>query len=300
MPPKKAGNSTDKKKDDKSKDKKSVEKEVKDKVKDKKETEKKSKDPKADKNKSKDIKEDKKKVEDKKSKDKKKEEDNKSKDKKVEKSKKDEKPANKEEKPKKEVPKKRIDRGIPVEKNPVSILSKPQVEQKDSVLVKELKLYDRFKYIEGMNLIEEQETDDYFDNTKLDNYLVLSIREVIRGRVLPKNPFPRILRSLKQSLWYNTSLNDINKRMEAHIDNFIEKHVEEYNIYTLKRDINAFGYRHILNLVNIDTIIFLKKYMFDYINKKYERRQDYDVLSSYCCRFSLTILLVVHSFSKDT
>lgn len=106
---------------------------------------------------------------------------------------------------------------------------------------------------------------------------MLAIREVIKGKDLPKNPFPRILRSLKQSLWYNTSSSDISKRREQAVDNFIDKVEFGYNIFTTKRPVGIYGYKYILEKINLDTIVFIKKYFADYLFKKYERRGDYDV-----------------------
>jgi hypothetical protein len=88
--------------------------------------------------------------------------------------------------------------------------------------------------------------DDYLFKSKLENFLVLAIREVIRGEYLPKNPFPRILRSLYQSLWFNISNADIKKRKNKYIKNFIEKNEYPYKITKVKDKIDVFGYNYIL------------------------------------------------------
>lgn len=109
---------------------------------------------------------------------------------------------------------------------------------------------------------------------------MLAIREVIKGNNLPKNPFPRILRSLKQSLWYNTSASDVAKRKEVVVDNFIDNDGIGFNIYSTKRTAGIYGYRYLLEKVNIDTIIFIKKYFAEYLIKNYERRGEYEVTYS--------------------
>jgi len=182
----------------------------------------------------------------------------------------------------------------------VKVAEKPKGPEKPSTFVKELKLGPKYSAIEGMNLVEEmvfvaeQETDDYFDSTRLDNYLVLAIREVIRGQDLPKNPFPRILRSLKQSLWYNTSQNDMNKRMEAVIDNFIDETEIGLNIFTTKRQSGVFGYRFILEKINIDTVSFIKKYFAEYLTKRFEKKGDFDVRSLHSGQPQLLAQRLVH------
>ena len=100
---------------------------------------------------------------------------------------------------------------------------------------------------------------------------------MIKGKDFPKNPFPRILRSLKQSLWYNTSASDISKRRELAVDNFIDKTEIGYNIFQTKRTPQVYGYKYILEKVSLDSITFIKKYYSDFLTKKYERRGDYDV-----------------------
>jgi hypothetical protein len=125
-----------------------------------------------------------------------------------------------------------------------------------------------------------EETEDYFDKTRLDNYLVLAIREVIKGNHFPKNPFPRILRSLKQSLWYNTSASDIAKRKEVVVDNFLDKDEIGFSIHSTKRTAGIYGYKYLLTKINIDTVIFMKKYFADYLFKRYERKGEYEVGSN--------------------
>lgn len=107
--------------------------------------------------------------------------------------------------------------------------------------------------------------------------MVLAIREVIKGNYFPKNPFPRILRSLKQSLWYNTSASDIAKRKEVVVDNFIEKDEIGFGVYSTKRTAGIYGYKYLLTKVNIDTVIFIKKYFSECLFKRYERRGEYEV-----------------------
>lgn len=120
-------------------------------------------------------------------------------------------------------------------------------------------------------------TEEFFESTKLDSYLVVAIRDVIKGNYLPRNPFPRILRSLKQSLWFNTSASDANKRREAMIENFLDDKELGYSIYTTKRKVDIYGYKLILSKVNIENIQFIRRYMADSLQKKYEKRGEYEV-----------------------
>lgn len=106
---------------------------------------------------------------------------------------------------------------------------------------------------------------------------MLSVREVIKGTEFPKNPFPRILRSLQQSLWYNVSTSDIAKRKDVAVENFVDTIGIGYNIFTTKRSVGVFGYKYFLSKLNLDNVLFLKKYYADLLFKKYERRGDYDV-----------------------
>lgn len=120
-------------------------------------------------------------------------------------------------------------------------------------------------------------TEEFFESTKLDSYLVVAIRDVIKGNYLPRNPFPRILRSLKQSLWFNTSVSDANKRRDAMIENFLDDNELGYSIYTTKRKVDIYGYKLILSKVNIENIQFIRRYMADSLQKRYEKRGEYEV-----------------------
>jgi hypothetical protein len=61
------------------------------------------------------------------------------------------------------------------------------------------------------------------------------------------------------------------------VENFIDKTEIGYNIFTTKRAVGIYGYKYILSKINLDTILFIKKYYSDYLMKHYERRGDYDV-----------------------
>lgn len=142
--------------------------------------------------------------------------------------------------------------------------------------------------IEDLNLIAEEVADDYMHTSKLENYLVVAVREVIRGNTLPRNPFPRILRSLRQSLWYNTSLSDMKVRRNKFVSNFVKSDSgKPYGVTTVRKAIDVYGYTYILERVNLENIQFIKKYMnelvlpFETTNGKHESIINYSLGGSF-------------------
>jgi hypothetical protein len=126
----------------------------------------------------------------------------------------------------------------------------PSTRKLDSEITKGLGLTSKFSNIPDMHLIQDEVADEYIKHTKMDAFLVLAIRESIKGKQLPLNPYPRIVRSLKTSLWHQICSKNYDDREKRTIKNHVDLTAQPYNIATLKIEKIAFGFSFILERIN--------------------------------------------------
>jgi hypothetical protein len=126
----------------------------------------------------------------------------------------------------------------------------PTTRKLDSEITKGLGLTSKFSNIPDMHLIQDEVADEYIKHTKMDAFLVLAIRETIKGKQLPLNPYPRIVRSLKTSLWHQICSKNYDDREKRTIKNHVDATPQPYNIATLKIEKIAFGFSFILERIN--------------------------------------------------
>ena len=153
----------------------------------------------------------------------------------------------------------------------------PSVKMVPSEIAKGLNLKPKFGHIPDMHLVQEEVADDYIRSTKLDSFLILALRESIHGNSLPINPYPKILRCLRTSLWHQICSKNYEDRSKSCIKNLLDVTPRSYQISSIRQEGLAYGYNLILEKISISNLRFVTKYMRDYLTSNSFSMADCDV-----------------------
>lgn len=141
-------------------------------------------------------------------------------------------------------------------------------QEVNSEIIKALQLEKKFENIDNLYLSQVEYANEYVRQSKMESFLMLSIRELVKGTQLPINPYPRIVRSLKFSLWQQVCVKNYEEREKLVIKNQIDMTPQPYKIVTLSQEKIAYGFNSILERINLKNLRFVYKYMRDYLTSE--------------------------------
>lgn len=107
----------------------------------------------------------------------------------------------------------------------------------------------------------------YMQTHGIEKFLIIAIREAISEEFLPVNPFPAVIRSLKQSVWRT----ELDKNFKKLNEEFKKSPVSSaanipFNISLIKHPkCDIFGLSHILEWIDPERLLRLRKSIVEYL-----------------------------------
>jgi len=102
------------------------------------------------------------------------------------------------------------------------------------------------------------------ENTKLEQILTTALREVFEGDLIPKNPYPKLIRSLNLANIQKEVTNTFSKVVRYMVKN-VTSEEGEYGITSVKSRLIFFGLKILLEWVDVDRLAALRKALLDFL-----------------------------------
>ncbi len=104
----------------------------------------------------------------------------------------------------------------------------------------------------------------YLEKTKFESLMTNAFKEVFEGDLIPKNPYPKLIRALNTANAQKEVIQNFNEKVK-----FITKNITQeegpYGITTIKARPLFYGLKHILEWVDVDRLANLRKALLDFL-----------------------------------
>ena len=104
----------------------------------------------------------------------------------------------------------------------------------------------------------------YLENTKFESIMTAAMRDVFEGDLIPKNPYPKLIRALNTSNTLKEVLRNFNEKVK-----YVTKNVTEpegaFGITTIQARPLFFGLKHLLEWVDVEKLMNLRKAILDFL-----------------------------------
>jgi len=104
----------------------------------------------------------------------------------------------------------------------------------------------------------------YLETTKFESIMTAAMRDVFEGDLIPKNPYPKLIRALNTSNTQKEVLRNFTEKIK-YVTRNITQEEGPYGVTTIKARPLFYGLKHILEWVDVEKLTNLRKAVLDFL-----------------------------------